>query len=297
MPTILLFGAGGQLGWELERTLAPLGEVRALRRSEVELTDLDGVREVVGALRPAVVVNAAAYTAVDRAEAEPELAWRINAGAPGVMAEEAARCGAVMVHYSTDYVFDGRAGRAYREDDEPAPLNVYGASKLGGERAVAAAGGAHLVFRTSWVYGVRGSNFLRTMLRLARERDSLRVVDDQRAVPTWSRGIAEATALVLARAGAEGRFALPADGLFHLVAQGEASWHEFAQAIFEMAPEHLPDVRQVRVEPIDTATFGAPAARPGHSLLAADRLAAAYGLRLPHWREQLRQVLMDIAAT
>jgi dTDP-4-dehydrorhamnose reductase len=199
MMRILLTGPTGQVGWELRRSLAPLGVVTALDRTALDLTDADGLRRVVREVRPALIVNAAAYTAVDRAESEPDLAMAVNGLAPGILAEEGKRVGAALVHFSTDYVFDGRKAGAYVEDDAPAPVNVYGATKLAGERAMEAVGAPHLILRTSWVYGARGANFFLTMRRLARERPELRIVDDQTGAPTWCRMIAEATAQIIAR--------------------------------------------------------------------------------------------------
>lgn len=293
-PRILLLGAAGQLGWELRRTLAPLGEVTALGRAEADLADPSALREHVRALRPRLVVNAAAYTAVDRAEAEPELAFAVNASGPRVLAEEAERAGALFVHYSTDYVFPGEGDAPYREDDATGPLNVYGASKLEGERGVVGVGGAHLVLRTSWVYGWRGHNFLRTMLRLAHEREEMRVVDDQHGSPTWSRMVAEATAQLLARCAGEEGFHLPERlwGVYHLAAGGRTTWYEFARAILEG------DVRRAEqrcraLRAISTAEYPTPARRPRFSVLDCSRIAGAFRLQLPHWREQLALALAE----
>ena len=286
-PTFLLTGATGQLGWELRRTLAPLGPVIAPARDELDLADANGIRTAVRRHRPLVIVNAGAYTAVDRAEAEPELAHSINATAPGLLAEEAARLGALLVHFSTDYVFDGSAERPYREADRPNPLNVYGRSKLAGERAIEEVGGKHLIFRTSWIYGMRGSNFLRSMLRLAREREEMRVVDDQIGAPTWSRMIAGATALVLAQvAGAEWELPPAGRGVYHLTAGGETSWYDFARAILERDPARE-EQRCRTVRPIPTSEYPTPAARPRFSVLDNQRIAKRFGIRLPHWRTQL----------
>ncbi|MEJ7811908.1 MAG: dTDP-4-dehydrorhamnose reductase, partial [Gemmatimonadaceae bacterium] len=237
-PTILLIGANGQLGWELARTLAPLGRVVAPTRAQLDLADGTRVRAAVRDVRPQIVVNAAAYTAVDQAEREAAMAHAVNGVAPGILAEEAARLRALIVHYSTDYVFDGTTRTPYTERDEPNPLNVYGETKLAGERAIAATGAAHLIFRTAWVYGLRRQNFLRSILGLAHERTELRVVEDQVGAPTWSRMIAEGTALALAhvvpRGGAEAD--APWSGLYHLTAAGQASRFELAKAILERDP-------------------------------------------------------------
>lgn len=287
-PRILLTGASGQLGWELHRLLAPLGEVVAPGRAGLDLENEAALRSAVRDSRPAAVVNAAAFTAVDRAEDEEDRAHAVNAVAPGVLAQEAARAGALMVHYSTDYVFDGSAGRPYREDDATAPLGVYGRTKLQGEAAVAAAGGPHLILRTSWLYGTRGHNFLRTMLRLAREREELRVVSDQTGAPTWSRMAAAATAAVLARLREDGRFTLPVAlaGVYHLSAGGETTWHGFARALLAADPARA-EQRCARVVAIPTSEFPTPARRPAYSVLDNSRLAGAFGVRLPRWDRQL----------
>jgi dTDP-4-dehydrorhamnose reductase len=296
---ILVTGGSGQIGYELIRALAPLGPVVAPSSTELDLRDPEQIRRAIRAISPAIVVNAAAYTAVDRAEGEPDVCYAVNATAPGVLADEARRLDIAVVHYSTDYVFAGSADRPYSEADSPAPLNVYGASKLAGERAVAEACGVHLIFRTSWVYGARGTNFFRTIRRLARERTELRVVDDQRGAPTWSRAIAEATALVLARFTDRGR---PTDalraraGTYHLTAAGATTWREFASRIVEhaRAREHI---MVERVVPVTTEEFGAPAARPRSSVLDTSRAAAMLGVTLPDWQSQLALVLEDAAAT
>ena len=292
MAPILLLGRQGQLGWELTRTLAPLAPVLGLARGDLDLADADAIRTTVRAVRPRLIVNAAAYTQVDNAETETELAMAINADAPAVLADEAKRAGAALVHYSTDYVFDGAAGRPWRETDPTRPLNAYGTSKLAGEKAIAASGVRHLIFRTAWVYADRGRNFLKTMQRLARERDELRVVADQRGAPTWARLIAEATALVLAatRRGDGGWDAL-ADrgGLYHLTAAGETTWCGFAEAIVAaMAPA---DGARARVVGIPTSDYPMPATRPAYSVLDCGRLAHAFGIRLPDWRDSLRLCL------
>jgi dTDP-4-dehydrorhamnose reductase len=278
---ILLTGSSGQVGYELERSLQGLGEVVAADRSRMDLADLDQVRAVIRAVQPGLIVNPAAYTAVDKAESEPELAFRINAEAPGVMAEEAKKLGAALVHYSTDYVFPGDDPAPRVEHDATGPINVYGASKLAGEQAIAAAGVPHLIFRTSWVYGMRGKNFLLTMLKLARERDELRIVADQHGAPTWSRTIADATALVLAQAGAGGQdWWQQHSGIYHLSSQGQTTWFEFTQAIIEQAGIAC------RLQPITSAEDPVPARRPQYSVLSSQRLQQQF-CRLPHWRDAL----------
>ncbi|MDA1116576.1 MAG: dTDP-4-dehydrorhamnose reductase [Proteobacteria bacterium] len=274
---ILLTGKDGQVGWELQKTLAALGEVTALGRAELDLRDAERIGEVVRAAKPEVIVNAAAYTAVDKAESERDLAFAVNAVAPGVLAAEAKRSGALLVHYSTDCVFDGSKNSPYVENDELNPLNIYGASKLAGERAIADSGCRHLILRTSWVYGPRGSNFLLTMLRLARERPELRVVDDQIGAPTSSLAIARATAQLLPRG---------AGGLYHFCAAGEASWCGFARAILARAGIATPVVA------IRTEDYPTPARRPRNSCLDCSRLRKDFGLSLASWEEQLSEVTL-----
>jgi len=276
---ILLTGGSGQVGYELERALQGLGEVVALDRAGMDLSDLQQVRSVVRAVKPGLIVNPAAYTAVDKAESEPELARTINALAPAVLAEEAKALGAAMVQYSTDYVFDGTKEGAYTEADVPNPLSVYGRTKLEGEQAVAAAGIPHLILRTSWVYGMRGKNFLLTMLRLARERDELRVVDDQYGAPTWSRTIADTTALLLAQAGQEAWWDSHS-GIYHLSSRGQTTWHGFTRAIVEHAG------LDCRVLPITSAEYPMTAPRPGNSVMSAAKLAER-SIVLPDWQKAL----------
>ncbi|MDB5935189.1 MAG: rfbD [Massilia sp.] len=281
---ILLTGASGQVGYQLERSLQGLGQVVAPGRAQMDLSDLDQVRDVMRALRPGLVVNAAGYTAVDRAESEPALAFLVNADAPAVLAREAAALGAPMVHYSTDYVFDGEKEGAYVETDVARPLNAYGQSKLAGEQAVAAAGGHHLILRTSWVYGTRGDNFLTTMLRLATERAALRVVSDQVGAPTWSRTVADATALILAQARGEGALWWQQHGgICHLSCQGQTSWHGFAEAILAAAGI------DGAVAPITSDQWPAAAARPRNSVMSSARLERL--CRLPDWHAALRLCL------
>jgi len=278
---ILLTGRNGQVGWELERKLAPLGEVIATERATLDLADPDAIRRVVRETKPDVIVNAAAYTAVDKAESEPELAMRINGIAPGVLAEEAKRLGALLLHYSTDYVFDGDKTTPYVEDDPPNPINVYGKTKLEGERAIQAVGCRHLILRTSWVYGARGRNFLLTMLRLGDQKLEIRVVDDQRGAPTWARDIAEATVTMLLQPD-------PSTGLYHVVATGETTWCGFAKKVMQLAG--LP----VSVIPIATAEYPTRARRPTNSRLAIDKLRAALGQGMPDWVESLEHCLAEL---
>jgi dTDP-4-dehydrorhamnose reductase len=273
------------VGWELERALAPLGEVIATDRAALDLCDLDSIRRAVRAAKPEVIVNAAAYTAVDRAESEPEIAMRVNGEAPGALAEEAKRLGALLVHYSTDYVFDGAKPTPYAEEDEPNPLGVYGRTKLAGERAIAASGCRHLILRTSWVYGPRGKNFLLTILRKARAGEALRVVDDQRGAPNSSATLAAATARVLAACTA-GRGAA---GLYHLSAGGATTWYGFARAILEEAG--IP----AEVTAVESDGYPGAARRPANSVLDGARLRARFGISLPAWRECLREVARQLA--
>ena len=294
---ILLLGANGQVGTELRRSLASVGEViDATRSGELagracERADFDTpatLDELVARVAPDLVVNAAAYTAVDRAEQESELAFRINAEAPAVLANACARRDACLVHFSTDYVFDGRGTHPYREDDPPAPLGVYGASKLAGEEAVRASGARHMIFRTAWVYAAHSHNFLRTMLRLGADRDALRVVADQVGTPTPAGLIADVTAQVLQHPAAP-------TGLWHLTAAGQTSWHGFAEAIFAGAVARGLLPRAPTVEPITTADYPTPAARPAYSVLDTQRLRETFGISLPAWQDGLGGVLDELS--
>ncbi|MGF6792164.1 dTDP-4-dehydrorhamnose reductase [Paraburkholderia sp. 35.1] len=290
--TILVTGVNGQLGYELARTLQGLGNVVAVDRSRLDLSNLDQIRAVVRDLRPALIVNPAAYTAVDKAEEERDLAMRINGEAPGVLAEEAKKLGAALIHYSTDYVFNGTKEGAYVEDDPTDPQNVYGRSKLAGEQAIAASGVNHLVLRTSWVYGTRGKNFLLTMLRLGADRPELKVVADQFGAPTWCNTIATLTAHLCAQSFAAEDGAKWWDersGIYHLCAGDSTSWHGFASAIFELAD--LPN--RPNTLPIPAADYPTPAKRPANSRMSNDKLARVFGLAAPHWRDALKLCLTD----
>jgi dTDP-4-dehydrorhamnose reductase len=280
---ILLLGKNGQIGWELHRALAPIGEVTALGPDQFDLSNLDGLRGVVRAASPDVIVNAAAYTAVDPAEKDGERAHTLNARAPEALAEEARRLGALMVHYSTDYVFDGRKQTAYVEDDPANPLNVYGHSKLAGDRAIAASGCRYLVLRTSWVYSTRGNNFFLTIRRLAGELNELRVVDDQHGVPNWSRTLAETTAAILATGL---RREWP-NGIYHLSSRGKTTWYGFAQAILEELRIDKP------VVPVRTDQFPRPAKRPPNGTMDSGKLERDLGIVLPHWRQALELCVAD----
>jgi len=285
---ILLLGKNGQVGWELCRTLAPLAEVAAVDYPEINFTDTSALRQLVAGTRPAVVVNAAAYTAVDKAETEPDLCRQVNAVAPGVLAEAAKKAGALMVHYSTDYIFDGTKTTPYLETDAPNPLGAYGRSKWEGDQAVKASSANHLIFRLCWVYGARGQNFMLTIRRLAREREKLRVVGDQLGCPTWSRMIAEATALALKQVLASADKST-FNGEYHLAANGQASWHGFASRIVALMPDAERKCREVAA--ITTPEYPTPARRPAYSVLDCGKLRKTFGLRLPDWEASLRQVL------
>ena len=286
---ILLLGKVGQLGFELQRTLAPLGDVIAFEQPELDLLNLDSLGALVRRHEPNAIVNAAAYTAVDKAESDTALCRAINATAPGFLAAEAKKLNAVFVHYSTDYVYPGDKRAPFLEDEALGPLCEYGRTKLEGDQLIAQSGAHYLIFRTEWVYGVRGQNFLRTMLRLANEKSELRIVSDQIGAPTWGRMIAEGTAHALARAASDpGRYS----GLYHLTAAGETTWFGFAQAIFEMIPvESRP-----RLVPISTAEYPTPARRPAYSVMSNDKFARTFGIRLPDWRKQLELVAAEINA-
>jgi dTDP-4-dehydrorhamnose reductase len=283
---ILLIGAAGQLGHELKRSLACLGEIVACERRQLDLANTESLRSAVRTHAPTAIVNAAAYTAVDKAEQEPALATLINATAPAVLAEEAKRAGALLIHYSTDYVFDGTKPEPYGEHDTPHPLSAYGRSKLEGEYAIAASGARHLILRTSWVYGLHGANFMQTMLRLGREREELRVVGDQIGAPTWTRHLADVTAQILGRQEAP-------NGLYHLTASGETSWHGYAQAIFENALQLGMMDRAPVVRRITSADYPLPAPRPKNSRLDCSRFMRDFDLTLPDWRIGLADCLAD----
>jgi len=301
---LLITGANGQIGWHLQRTLAPLGEVVALTRDQLDLADLDAVTRTIRDSRAGVVVNAAAYTAVDKAESEPELARLVNAAAPARMAEELARSGGLLIHYSTDYVFDGTKAGPYEESDTTAPLNVYGRTKLESEQAIVSSGCAYILLRTTWVYDIRGKNFLRTVLRLARQKEELRMVGDQFGAPTWARTLAEATTVLVAKS-AERRAAGGSwqNGIYHLTAAGQTSWAEFAQAILEDY-ESLLDwpadtgefggpLKARRVVPITSEQYQAAARRPHNSVLCNSSIQATFGIAMPDWRGQLRLAMQE----
>jgi dTDP-4-dehydrorhamnose reductase len=293
---ILLLGSQGQVGWELARSLLPLGKVTALGRQDADLSNPDDLRQAVRASEPDLIVNAAAYTAVDKAETDESLAMAVNGIAPGILAEEAKRHNALLIHYSTDYVFDGMSPRPYLETDPTNPQSAYGRSKLAGEEAIAAAGCDHLILRTSWVYGARGHNFMRTVLRLACERESLRIVADQTGAPTWSRWIADATAHIARQAMARQSVREFNSGTYHLACADQTTWHGFANAIVdEYRKLHPGSALAVRsIEPITTADYPLPAKRPANSRLDGGKLLADYAITSPHWRHALQLCMADV---
>ena len=293
---ILLLGKNGQLGWELQRSLAPLGELIALDRHGTDLCgdlgNLQGLADTVQRVRPDVIVNAAAHTAVDKAESEPELARALNALAPRVLAQEAAKIGALLVHYSTDYVFNGSGSRAWLETDAPAPLNVYGQTKLEGEQLIQAACPHHLIFRTSWVYAARGGNFAKTMLRLAQERERLTVIDDQFGAPTGADLLADVTVHAIRSMMHQAGKA----GLYHLVASGETSWHGYAKYVLAQAERAQSAINIIakEVAPVPTSAFPTAARRPHNSRLDTTKLRAAFDLNLPHWQQGVARMLDEV---
>jgi dTDP-4-dehydrorhamnose reductase len=289
-PKILIFGRVGQVGWELRHKLACLGQVSSVDFPEVDFSKPDTIREAIRAAEPTVIVNAAAYTAVDKAEATPDPAWALNAMGPGVIAEEAKRLGALMVHYSTDYVYDGSKPGPWVETDLPGPLNVYGETKLAGDEAIAAAGGDYLILRTSWVYGARGANFLLTMLRLAKERPELRIVNDQTGSPTTSECIAQATANILAQVLSPGGDGMAGrSGVYHLTNSGATTWFGFAKEFLTKQPV-CP-----KLTPIPASEYPVPARRPVNSVLSCEKLAETFGVHMPSWEHALELVLETLA--
>lgn len=295
---ILLLGKDGQVGWELQRALSPLGELIAFGRSEADLEDTDSLRQTIRNIQPAAIVNAAAYTAVDKAETESDLAQRVNADAVGVLAEEAAKLDARFVHYSTDYVFDGMKNDAYSEDDATNPINVYGRTKLAGEHLARQSGCHHLLFRTSWVYAARGRNFAKTILRLAEERDNLKVVADQVGAPTSAELIADITALCLYRFLSSGDDSGRLSGTYHLVAAGETSWHGYARYVIAKAIEKGASLKAYTdtIEPVTTSSYSLPTRRPLNSRLNTQKLKATFELNLPDWRVHVDRMLDETIA-
>jgi len=293
---ILILGANGQLGVELQRCFAGYESVVSLGRDRCDLADFSQIRRAITDAQPEIVLNAAAYTAVDRAETEHDLALRINGEAAGVLAEETRKISALLVHYSTDYVFDGSKTTPWLEEDPPAPLNVYGSTKLEGERRIAQAGGKYLIFRTSWVFSLHGQNFLRTMLRLGGERDQLRIVNDQTGAPTSALAIATATREVLDRTSFEGPEGVESSGIYHMTCAGHTTWCEFAQAIFQRA-RNSRQQGWAPVTGIPSSEYPTPAVRPKNSILSNERLQTRFGVQLPTWESALDQTLLAVRAT
>lgn len=293
---LLVTGANGQVGCELRQSLAPLGEVIALDRAACDLARPAEVARILRAATPDIIVNAAAYTAVDRAEQEEELATLINGTAVGEIAQAARQLGALLIHYSTDYVFDGRKDAPYAEDDVPSPISAYGRSKLAGERAIAQCGGRYLIVRTSWIYAARGHNFLKTVLRLARERDELRIVDDQIGAPTWARDLAAATAAMTRQARQEIARDDFESGLFHVTGSGATSWFVFAQAVVKQAEQFGLLARKSKIVPIASSEYPVAATRPKNSRLSGARARHRFQIALPEWEQSLAVCMRELSA-
>lgn len=286
MKKILIIGSSGQVGWELRRTLAPLGQIIAHDRETFDLTSEEAILKNLQAIQPDIIVNAAAYTAVDLAENHHEVCSTINAHAPKILAREAKKLGALLIHYSTDYVFDGQSSTPYTEEGQTNPLNLYAKSKLAGDLAILSSGCKHVILRTSWVYGSRGHNFMLTMLKLAQQRDTLKIVDDQIGAPTWSRMIAETTALIITNYRDQ-------DGIYNLTSAGKTSWFGFAKAIFEIQAAKT-GLKGPDLISIPSSEYPTPAKRPQNSLLCHQKLFKTFGIRLPDWREALEMCLEEI---
>ncbi len=301
---MLLLGAHGQVGGEALQLLRGMGEVVSLTRAELDLTDGDAIRAAVRQVKPRWIVNAAAYTAVDKAESDAQNAYAINADAPGILGEEAARIGAAVIHFSTDYVFSGEGSRPWREEDATGPLGVYGASKLAGEQALGASGAAHFIFRTSWVFGVRGENFLRRILALAQERAELRIVDDQVGSPTWSRTLAQLVEHTIRRvedaAAASGgsveRAMRPVGGVYHACSKGFTTWYDFATEFVQMAQTAMPDKTLARLEAVPSSAYPTAAVRPGNSRMDCEKLSRELEFQMPDWQSATRKVVDELLA-
>lgn len=294
MKTILLIGKNGQVGWELQNTLKPLGRVIALDRAQMDITQPDAIRKTIRGISPDIIVNAAGYTTVDKAESEPDLAMQINAAAPGIMAEEAQRMGTLLVHYSTDYVYDGAKSTPYIETDAPNPLNIYGKSKLAGEQAITATGCAHLILRASWIYSARGTNFVLTMLQLAQERKELSVVNDQVGSPAWARSLASSTADILSRI----QNPISVSGIYHLSASGYSTRLDFAEMIIELAKAFSkPETPWAKINPVTTANYPypLPAARPLFAATSKSRIKQAFGVEMNSWQEQIHLFMQSLS--
>ena len=290
MKKILVTGKNGQVGWELQRTLAPLSQIIALDAEDMDLSDVDAIRRKVREIAPHIIINPAAHTAVDKAESEPDLAMAINGTAAGVLAEEAKKLDALLIHYSTDYVFNGSKTSPYVESDVPDPQSVYGRTKLAGEQAIQAVGGKHVILRTSWVYGVHGSNFVKTILRLAKERSELRIVADQYGAPTWARLLAESTAQII------GNYTEDKSGVYHLTSSGRTNWHQFAEEIVRLARQYddaLKD-KPLTIHPIATHEYPVPAKRPANSSLSTEKIRQTFSLELPHWEDDLAECVRQL---
>ena len=291
--SILITGVNGQVGAELAPLLAPLGQIHALTRAQLDLTNPDNIRQVVRTLNPRWIINPAAYTAVDRAESEPGLANAVNAVAPGILGEEAAKIGAAVLHFSTDYVYPGTGTAPYTEDAPTGPLGVYGASKLAGEQALAASGATHIILRTSWVYGATGKNFLLTILRVAREKEQMNIVADQHGAPTWSRDLARLAATIL-EAAPDAEAAAAFQGIYHAAGGGETTWFGFASEALRQRRLMEPQVHFAELVPIPTAAYPTPAQRPANSRLDCRKLESTFGFQFPAWEESLAEVLAEI---
>lgn len=293
---ILLTGSTGQVGWELLRTLMPLGDVIAVNRNQADFSDLNSIKALIRQQKPDVIVNPAAYTAVDKAETEQAQAFLINSEAPGILAEEALKCGALLVHYSTDYVFNGSKDAPYVENDATDPINVYGQSKLAGEKAIQDINGDYIILRTSWVYASRGNNFLKTILRLAAEREELKIVADQIGAPTWARLIAEVTAHVVKQSLKERQENAFSSGLYHLTSSGAASWYDFARQIVDFIQQQGQiALKNKIINPIPTTDYPLPAKRPANSRLSCARLEQQFGLTLPSWDNALKLCMQELS--
>ncbi len=290
---ILLLGKNGQVGWELARTLLPLGEVIALDRQQIDFVNLEALRQTIQTIRPDVIVNAVAYTAVDKAESDQESAFLCNAKAVDAIAQEAKKIGALLIHYSTDYIFDGAKNVPYLEDDVVNPLNVYGESKLAGENAIITSGADYLILRTTWVFAARGQNFLKSILRLAAERDTLNIVADQIGAPTWARVIAQTTAHIIKQVQQERAARKFVSGVFHLTSAGDTSWHGFAQKIVEFASPHC-QLKTHVISPIPTSQYPTPAKRPLNSRLCTDKLTQRFGIVMPTWETSLKLCMEEL---
>jgi dTDP-4-dehydrorhamnose reductase len=290
MNKILITGKNGQVGWELQRSLAAFGQIIAIDSDEMDLADANAIRRTIREVRPDIIINPAAYTAVDKAEGDPELAMAVNGIAPGILADEAQRLGSVLVHYSTDYVFDGNKPEPYTESDVPNPQSVYGSTKLAGEQAVRASGCKHLILRTSWVYGVHGANFVKTVLRLAKERSELRIVADQFGAPTWARDLAQATAASLS-SWQQRNWDNDLCGLYHLTDAGRTNWYQYTEEIVRLARKYdaVLSAKTLDIRGIATHEYPLPAKRPANSVLANDKIRDAFGIVLPAWQDSLAE--------